>query len=164
MPPMPEPLQLPELARSLRAFGAPRDAAAEAAHSAIFAPLLDARARAGLGEMDVALSAFHGESLAIRIEARAGEAAARGERDPASARARIARAAELVEPLRIALLALDARAARVRGGAADEAAWQDWVAQLRRVFGSADDACRALARVLAEPPAELPRARRWFRS
>ncbi|NUO95869.1 MAG: hypothetical protein HOQ14_15400, partial [Gemmatimonadaceae bacterium] len=47
---MPEPLLLPELARSLRSFGAPRDAAGDAAHEAIFAPLLEARARAELGD------------------------------------------------------------------------------------------------------------------
>ena len=48
---MPDRLVLPELARSLRAFGAPRDAAGDAAHDAVFAPLLEARARAELGDV-----------------------------------------------------------------------------------------------------------------
>ena len=159
---MPEPLVLPELARSLRTFGAPRDAAAESAHAAIFAPLLDARARAGLGDIDVALAALRGEALAIRIEARVSEVAAAKERDPAQARARSARATELMEPLRAALLALDALAARARGATTNETAWHAWVGQLRHVFASADEACRALARLLAEPRDEPARGRRWF--
>jgi hypothetical protein len=82
---MPEPELLPELARSLRAFGAPRDAAGEAAHSAVFVPLLDARARATTGDAEVALSALRGEALGVRIEARVADAAEAGENDPARA-------------------------------------------------------------------------------
>ena len=159
---MPEPLLLPELARSLRAFGAPRDAAGEAAHEAIFSPLLDARARAGVGDVDAALDALGGSALARRIEARVAEAASAGESDLPHARARSARAAELLEPLRAELAALDALAPSARGSGADGPAWRAWVAQLRRVFASADDACRALARLLAEAPADAPTSRRWF--
>jgi hypothetical protein len=158
---MPEPLLLPELARSLRTLGAPRDAAGEAAHSAVFVPLLDARAHATTGDVEVALSALRGEALGVRIEARVADAAESGESDPARARARGARARELLEPLRRDLRALDALAAKARGSDGRSAEWAAWVSQLRRVFTSADDACRAIARLLAEPMAPTP-VRRWF--
>ena len=160
---MPEspPLLLPELARSLRTLGAPRDAAGEAAHSAVFVPLLDARARATTGDMEVALSALRGEALGVRIEARVADAAEAGEADPARARARGARARELLEPLRRDLRSLDTLAVRARGADLKSPEWEAWVGQLRRVFSSADDACRAIARLLAEPVATVP-ARRWF--
>jgi len=153
---------LPELARSLRAFGAPRDDAGEAAHAAIFSPLLDARARAGLGDVEAALSALRGEALAVRIASRVVDAAKAGQSDPARARARAARATELLDPLRAELVALDALAAGARGGSAESEGWRAWVDQLRRTFAAADDACRALARLLAEPTAVEP-GRRWFR-
>ncbi len=160
---MPERILLPELARSLRAFGAVRGATGEAAHSAIFGPLLDARARAGLGDVEVALSALRGETLAVRIAARSAEVASAGQSDAAHARARSARAGELIEPLRAELFRLDALAASARGGSAESDEWRAWVAQLRRVFASADDACRALDRLLAEAAPEAGPTRRWFR-
>ena len=159
---MPERLLLPELARSLRSFGAPRDAAGDAAHDAIFAPLLEARARAELGDVEAALAALRGAPLGTRIAARVAQAAAAGEPEPARARARSARASELIEPLIAELAVLDQVATPARGDEAGSPAWQAWVAQLRRVFGSADDACRALARLLAEPSASAKAARRWF--
>jgi hypothetical protein len=161
---MPERLLLPELGRSLRTFGAPRDAAGDAAHDAIFSPLLEARARAELGDVEAALSALRGGVLGTRISARVAQAAAVGEPEPARARARTARATELVEPLVAELATLDALSVAARGGEAGSPAWQGWVAQLRRVFASADDACRALARLLAEPPADARPPRRWFGS
>ena len=161
---MPERLLLPELARSLRSFGAPRDAAGDAAHDAVFAPLLEARARAELGDVEAALAALRGAPLATRIGGRVAQAATDGEPDPARARARAARASELIEPLVAALAALDSLAAVARGGGTDSPAWQAWITQLRRVFASADDACRALARLLAEPSAPARRGRPWFRS
>ena len=160
---MPEPILLPELARSLRAFGAVRGASGEAAHSAIFGPLLDARARAGLGDVETALSALRGETLGVRIAARSAEVASTGQADAAHARARSARAGELLEPLRAELSRLDALAATARGGSTESEGWRAWIAQLRRVFASADDACRALDRLLAERPPEGKPARRWFR-
>jgi hypothetical protein len=159
---MPESFLLPELARSLRTFGAPRGEAGEAAHEAIFGPLLDARARAGLGDVDAAISALRGETLAVRIAARANEVASAGQSDPAHARARAARAAEVIEPLRAALSRLDALAGAARSSSAHEESWQAWIAQLRRVFEAADDACRALARLLAEASAPATPVRRWF--
>ena len=159
---MPEQVLLPELARSLRAFGAPRDAAADAANAAIFTPLLDARARAGLGDVEAALSALRGEALAVKLRSRVAEAAAVGQREPAAARARSARAAEMLEPLLAELASLDRAAATARGSSTDAPAWQKWVAQLRRVFASADDACRALATLLAESHESRKPARGWF--
>jgi hypothetical protein len=153
---------LPELARSLRSFGAPRDAAGEAAHSAIFVPLLEARARAGLGDVEAALSALRGEALAVRIAARVAEAASAGQADPARARARAARASEMLEPMIAALAMLDTLAANARGGSPDSPAWDAWIIQLRHVFASADDACRAFARMLAERQPDPKPARRWF--
>lgn len=159
---MPDPLVLPELARSLRAFGATRDPGGDAAHAAIFSPLLDARARAALGDADVALSALRGGVLAARIGARVADAARAGQRDAAAARARAARASELIEPLRAELLALDLLANEARGATNHAAGWQAWIAQLRRVFALADDACGALARLLGEPAATAEPAPRWF--
>jgi hypothetical protein len=158
---MPE-LILPELARSLRSFGAPRDAESEAAHSAIFAPLLDARARASLGGVEGALSALRGAPLATRIQMRVSETASVGQSDAANARARAARATELLDALLADLATLDALAAKAHGGSADSPGWQMWVAQLRRVFATADDACRGFARLLGERPAVATPRRRWF--
>ena len=164
---MPDFLVLPELARSLRTFGATRDPAGDAAHAAIFSPLLDARARATLGDAEVALSALRGEVLAARIGSRVAAAAGAGQRDAAAARARAARAGELIEPLRaellaLDLLALDLLASATRAATNHDGGWQAWIAQLRRVFALADDACGALARLLGEPAAAAEPVPRWF--
>jgi hypothetical protein len=172
---MPDPL-LPELARSLRLFGAPGDAATEAAHAAVLTPLLDARARAASSDLGGALAAMRGAALAARIESGAAAAAERLETDPARGRARAARARELLMPLRAELLGLDALAAQVHGASptspdarspdsrspdSRSPEWTAWVAALRRAFATADDACRGLARLLAERD-EPPAPRRWF--
>ncbi|MEO8620739.1 MAG: hypothetical protein ABI625_06725 [bacterium] len=154
---MPDAPQLPELARSLRSLGDQRDAAAEAAHSAIFVPLLDARARASGKSMNVMLAALRGDAVSARIEAKAVEAAVQGVEHPARRRALSAQTTELLEPLRAAFLALDALAPAARDDAAE---WDAWVAQLRRVFTSADVACNALARLLADRA--IGAAPRWF--
>jgi hypothetical protein len=155
---MPEAPHLPELARSLRSLGVHREATAEAAHAAIFQPLLDARARAAGAPMDSVLAALRGDSLSARIEAQAADAAVQGVEHPAVTRALTAQTSELIEPLRAELLALDAAAS----GARDDAdGWDAWIAQLRRVFAAADVACQALSRLLAnrETRSEAPR---WF--
>lgn len=158
--PEPSPFVLPELARSLRLFGAPRDPASEAAHGAIFTPLLDARARAATSDVHAALATFRGEALAARITARVADAAQAGISDAPYARARSARARELLDPLRAELRALDLLAAKAGDGE-----WEPWVDQLRRVFATADEGCRALARLLQESPTPVPTPRgrgRWF--
>ena len=158
MCPMPDAPPLPELARSLRSLGAQGDLATEAAHSAIFLPLLHARARAAGASMDVVLAALRGDALSARIEAQAVDAAVHGVEQPPRVRALSAEIGELLEPLRAALLALDVLAPAAR----DEATgWEAWTTQLRRVFASADVACRGLARVLADRDAR-GEAPRWF--
>lgn len=155
---MPDAPHLPELARSLRSLGVHRDAAGEAAHAAIFLPLLDARARAAGAPMDSVLAALRGDALSARIEAHAVDAAVQGVEEPALARALTAQASELIEPLRVELLALDAAASGARDGADG---WDAWIAQMRRVFSVADVACQALSALLAsrEARSEAPR---WF--
>ena len=156
-PPMPDD-HLPELARSLRALGAVHGAAAEAAHAAVFGPLLDARVLAAADGFAGALSAFRGHALAARIVARAADAARAGQLDAAQGRARVARAREAVEPLRAELRALDPivpASAQALTPASPEAL--AWLRQLTRVFHSADVACEALARVLGEPVGAAPR-------
>jgi hypothetical protein len=154
------PFALPELARSLRAFGTASDAASEVAHGAIFTPLLDARARAATSDLYAALATFRGEALAARITARVTDAAQAGIDDAPSARARSAQARELLQPLRAELGALDALAAKAGDGE-----WLPWVDQLRRVFTAADESCRALARLFRESPGSVSKPRgggHWF--
>jgi hypothetical protein len=143
---MPDAPLLPELARSLRSLGAQRDAATDAAHDAIFLPLLHARASAAGADEESVLAAFRGDALAARIEAQSVDAAVQGIDQPALARALTAQTSELIAPLRAALLALDTAAASAMS---DDARWDAWVAQLRAVFTSADAACQALAKLLA---------------
>lgn len=159
---MPDEARLPELARSLRALGAPHGDAAEAAHAAVFGPLLDARARAETGGLDGAVAVFRGQALAARIAARATEAARVGALDAARARARAARAREALDPLRDALQALDALTpAHATDVATSSSAAAAWTSQLARVFRLADEACVSLARVLAERE-DLPARRGWL--
>lgn len=155
------PQLLPELARSLRSFGQPVDAATDAAHAAVFVPLLDARARASRCAVPGVLAALRGAGLAARIEAAARASAAEGQGDPARARARVAAAREVLEPLRDALLQLDALAPDAERAGAPSEAWTRWVGQLHHVFSAADAACGKLAGVLAERGGDAP-PRRWF--
>src|SRR5258708_2036583 len=133
---MPEPELLPELARSLRTLGAPRDAAGEAAHSAVFVPLLDARARATTGDMEVALSALRAEALGVRIQARVADAAEARERAPARARARgaLVRGGHRVLPRRLP-----------SGGRAEAGPGAVPARQLAARAGAKEAACKALA-------------------
>lgn len=155
---MPDARELPELARSLRALGAPGDVSAEAAHCAIFVPLLEARARAVGASVDEMLSALRGDALSARIEAFAVDAAVHGIEQPALARALTAQADELMEPLRSALLALDTLAL---AASRDASGWDAWVTQLRRVFAAADIACRDLSRLVANRTTSAATPR-WF--
>ena len=154
---MPDLAHLPELGRSLRSLGAQRDAAGDAAHSAIFLPLLDARARAGPSK-NAALLALRGDALSARIEAQAVDAAVQGIAQPARVRSLTAHTEELMEPLREALLALDGAA---EGARADPAGWESWIAHLRQVFTTADVACQSLARLIASRETRLTTPR-WY--
>jgi hypothetical protein len=158
---MPEP-SLPELARSLRLLGAARDPATEAAHDAIYSPLIAARVRAARSEGRDVVHSFHGASLLEAIERGATGAASAGTDSPAVARARSAAARDALEPLRQALLALDEGADAAATGGPHSPQWAAWIGALRRAFSAADEACSHLARVLAEPPREEGDSR-WFR-
>jgi hypothetical protein len=142
---MPDTPLLPELGRSLHSLGVQRDAAGEAAQSAIFLPLLDARARAGFSR-DSALRALRGATLSTRIQTQAVGAAVQGIAQPARVRSLTAHAEEAIEPLRAALQALDEAADGARDGAER---WDGWVSQLRRVYVAADVCCESLARLIA---------------
>lgn len=153
---------LPELARSLRSLGAARDPATEAAHDAIFAPLIAARVRAARAEGRDVVRSFHGATLLESIERGVNGAAAAGTESPAFARARSAAARDAIEPLRAALGSLDERAAEAAAEGAKSPAWDHWIGALRLTFAAADETCGHLARLLAEPPRE-ERNGHWFR-
>ena len=149
---------LPELARSLRTLGHQPNAATEAAHGAIFTPLLDARTHAAGAERDVVLSALRGSALIARIEANAIDAAVLGVEEPAHVRALTAQTAELMAPLRAALVELDERAP---ADPTDTAGWDAWIGQLRTAFLAADTACSALANLIAHRGEQVANPR-WF--
>ena len=153
---------LPELARSLRSLGAARDPATEAAHDAIFAPLIAARVRAARAEGGDVVHSFQGVALYEAIERGATAAASAGTKSAAEARARSAAARDAIEPLRAALHTLDAAAAAAVAVGSQSPEWSRWIEALRRAFGLADEACGHLARVLAEPLLEETEPR-WFR-
>ena len=155
---MPDAPALPELARSLRALGTQRDAAAAASHAAIFLPLLEARARAAGATLDVVLATLRGDALSARIEAGAVDAAVLGVDQPARVRALTAQTSELMEPLRRELLSLDTMAEAAHLG---QSGWSRWVEQLRCVFVSADVACNALSGLLRNRPAPAQKSH-WF--
>ena len=153
---------LPELARSLRSLGAARDPATEAAHDAIFAPLIAARVRAARCEGRDVVHSFHGATLLEAIERGVSAAAVAGTESPALARARSAAARDALEPLRTALQSLEEGAAAAAMGGAQSPEWDRWIDALRLTFAAADEACGHLARVLAEPARE-ERNGHWFR-
>jgi hypothetical protein len=158
---MPDETHLPELARSLRSLGAARDAATEAAHDAIFTPLIDARVRAARASGRDVIGLLRGSVLYEQIERGVVAAASAGAEPPAVARARAAAARAMLEPVRAALVVLDERATPASVAGLGTAEWEAWLTGLRRVFGTADDACLKLARLLAVP-ARIDEPSRWF--
>jgi hypothetical protein len=157
---MPES-ELPELARSLRSLGAARDQATQAAHDAIFPPLIAARVRASRAEGRDVVHAFHGATLLEQIERAATAAACVGTTQSSVARARSARARDAIAPLRPAFALLDERGRQAESASTGSEPWEAWIESLRRAFATADDVCGRLARVLAEPPAERDDGN-WF--
>jgi hypothetical protein len=154
-------LPLPELLRSLRTLGAARDAASQAAHDAIFAPLIAARLRASRAEGRDVVRSLHGATLAESIERAAVAAATAGTAQPAMARARSAQARDLLDPLRAALGAVDDRSTAALDAGAGSREWREWLDALRHAFAAADDVCRQLARLLGTPPRDGPPSR-WY--
>ena len=136
---------LPEVTRTLRAFGSRRGHTSARASSAeeqhrFFAPLLLARrvASGALGPAEV-VAAFDADALIRAFDAALHAFAT--ERFSAHAPARRALEAELVdlaEPLRDALAALGAAAAQARGAIDDLSRWRAWAAQLHTTFEIAD--------------------------
>ena len=153
--------ELPELARSLRSLGAARDQATQAAHDAIFPPLIAARVRASRAEGRDVVHAFHGASLLEQIERAAVAAACVGTTQSSVARARSARARDAIAPLRPAFTLLDERGRQAESASPGSEPWEAWIESLRRAFATADDVCGRLASVLAEPPLE-PEEGSWF--
>lgn len=147
---------IPEVARSLRSLGIAPDAASESAHDAIFAPLLEARERANAAQREIVVAALRGDALAARIEARAFDAAVAGVVSPPHVRALTAQTRELMDPLHQAFLVLDEKATLALE---DAVAWDEWVAQLRTVFSTADAACGALARLIRARDVEIASAK-----
>lgn len=152
-------LDLPELTRSLRAFGSPR-AARRADAERFFAPLLTARRRgAEAGSPFEILTAFDPDALAARYSALADAFAAERHRARGAARrALAAELEELIEPVRAAIedvrtharpLLDDARASRQIEGRE----WDAWVASVRATFEAADRSWGAIERVLGSPAA-----------
>jgi hypothetical protein len=154
--------ELPELARSLRSLGAARDPATQAAHDAIFPPLIAARVRASRAEGRDVIHAFNGAALSEQIERAVNAAATLGTTHPSVARARSARAKDLLGPLQSAFARLDEQGRAAAAAAPGSEPWERWVGALRRAFSAADEVCGQLARVLEEPAAE-PEERGWFR-
>ena len=154
---------LPELARSLRSLGAARDPATEAAHDAIFAPLIAARVRAARAEGRDVVHSFHGATLLEAIERGVNAAAAAGTEHPAFARARSAAASrrDRAAPGGAPIPRRQRQPPR-RRRVAQSPEWDHWIEALRLTFAAADEACGHLARVLAEPPRE-ERNGHWFR-
>jgi hypothetical protein len=153
--------ELPELARSLRSLGAARDQATQAAHDAIFAPLIAARVRASRAEGRDVVYAFNGASLGEQIERAVTAAATLGTTQPSVARARSARARDTLGPLKAALAALDEQGRGAVAASPDSEPWRAWLESLRRAFAAADDVCGQLATVFAEPPTEKEQGG-WF--
>ena len=147
---------LPEVARSLKSLGTPGDVASQSAHDAIFVPLMEARERANAAEKEIVLAALRGDALAARIEARAFDVAVAGIVAPPRVRSLTARTRELMDALHQALQVLDEKASLALE---DVVAWDAWVAQLRRVFSTADAACGALARLIRERDTETASAK-----
>jgi hypothetical protein len=138
---------LPELTRTLRAFGSSRarrvgpggrttDATEQ---RRFFAPFLDARRIAGTAAGDAAITAFSGRALADALTETLKQFAA--DRQPETGPARRALEAELVdasEPLFDALTVLRQSADAAIAAAEDLRLWRVWSAQLRATFETAD--------------------------
>jgi hypothetical protein len=138
---------IPELTRTLRAFGssrARRGAPGARTTDAVeqqrfFAPFLDARRVAGATTGDAAIAAFSAATLAAALNETLRQFAS--DRQPEPGPARRALEAELLdasEPLFDALTALRETADAAIAAADDLRVWRAWSAQLRATFETAD--------------------------
>jgi hypothetical protein len=157
---------LPELTRTLRAFGsrrarpgAPNSArdTGDSEQQRFFAPLLDARRAAASVEGSNAITSFNGSSLMLALEQTLKQFAV--DRHADAGPARRALEAELVdasEPLFDALRALR-EAANAAGESTDDLRlWRAWSSQLRATFETADRVWIAIDAVLDSAPVAPP--------
>lgn len=134
---------LPELTRTLRAFGSSRRrTGGRESHASeqqrFFGPLLEARRSAG-GHPADAMHAFDGVALASALRETLHRFAA--DRHPTTGPAQRALEAELEdasEPLFDAFVALRESARAASGSADDLRLWRDWSSRLRATFEAAD--------------------------
>jgi hypothetical protein len=161
---------LPELTRTLRAFGssrarrvAPGGRTTDAIEQRrFFGPFLDARRAAGAANGDAAIAAFSGSALADALNETLRQFAADRQPDPGPARRALE--AELVdasEPLFDALTALRESAETAIAAAEDLRLWRLWFTQLRVTFETADRVWMSLDQALdsahRQAAADLPR-------
>lgn len=146
---------IPELTRTLRAFGSSRARRAggrgtdASEQQRFFAPFLDARRAAGSADGNTAIRAFSGVLLADALTKTLKQFAA--DRQPETGPARRALEAELVdasEPLFDALRSLRESADTAIAAADDLRAWRAWSSRLRATFETADRVWMALDEAL----------------
>lgn len=148
---------LPELTRTLRAFGSSRarrsvpggrDTDASEQHR-FFAPLLEARRSAGSADAIASMAAFDASTLSRALEATLlGFAADRHVEAGPARRALEAELIDATEPLFDALRSLAHAAAAAASAADDLRLWRAWSAQLRSTFEIADRVWMAVDDVL----------------
>jgi hypothetical protein len=153
---------LPELTRTLRAFGSRRGSRGvrDSAHTdqqRFFAPLLDARRKAwGTREPASTIAAFDAASLAAAFDAILVSFATERHGDNAPARrALTAELIDLSEPLRDALDALKESAGQATAATDDLKLWRAWAKRLRATFETADRVWLALDAALDASPKRL---------
>jgi hypothetical protein len=142
---------LPELTRTLRAFGSRRGQrtsrlAGAAEQQRFFSPLVDARRQAvRAGSPFDAVELFDARAIESAIDTTLRRFASEryGENGPAR-RALEAELADLTEPLYHALEALGDAAARARTGPGDLRVWREWCGALKTTFEAADRVWLAL--------------------
>lgn len=142
---------LPELTRTLRAFGSRRGQrtsrlAGAAEQQRFFAPLVDARRQAvRAGSPFDALELFDARAIESAIDTTLRRFAAEryGENGPAR-RALEAELTDLTEPLHRALEALAGAAANTRTMPGDLRVWREWCDALKMTFEAADRVWLAL--------------------
>ena len=142
---------LPELTRTLRAFGSRRGQrtsrlAGAAEQQRFFAPLVDARRRAvRAGSPFDAIELFDAAAIASAIDTTLSRFASErhGENGPAR-RALEAELTDLAEPLRTALIALGDAATIARQANGNLRVWRAWCGALKTTFEAADRVWLAL--------------------
>ncbi len=157
-----DPFPLPEFTRSLRGF-ASVDSLGAPDHAGVFAPLLTARrAAARVTTLEGRLAAFDAARLRRGLdESIEAIAASRAPKAGAERRALRARLAELADPARIALDAMELAAADLRAApdSGRSERWIIWIRAIQALFDGTDRFWIAV-RDSAPPPRGTRRARR----